>query len=207
MPRLFPIFLKLEDRGVLVVGAGTIAESKIADLLDTGARIKVVAFEANETITMWARAGLIELEQRGFVADDLRDVDLVVVTTPLLALNELVFSEARKQRVFCNVVDVPDHCDFFYPAVVKRGDLQIAISTSGQSPSLAQRLRRQLERQFGLTYAKWVAELGETRREILKSRLTPEQKRELLISLASREAFEAMAARNETVAQAKPEVA
>jgi len=207
MPRLFPIFLKLVGRRVLVVGAGTIAESKIADLLDTGAQIKVIAFEANETITKWARAGLIELEKRGFVAGDLQDVDLVLVATSSPVLNKLVFSEAQKQKVLCNVMDVPEQCDFFYPAIVKRGDLQIAISTSGQSPSLAQRLRRQLERQFGLTYAKWVAELGETRREILKSRLTPEQKHELLQSLASREAFEAMVARNENAQHAKQGVA
>lgn len=211
MPRLFPMFLKLEDRRVLVVGGGiteaTLAEAKIADLLDTGARIKVIAFDASQTITKWVRAGLIELEERGFVADDLQNVDLVIVATPSPVLNRLVFSEARRQRVFCNVVDIPEQCDFFYPAIVKRGDLQIAISTSGQSPSLAQRLRRQLERQFGLTYAKWVAELGETRREILKSRLTPEQKHELLQSLASREAFEAMVARNEIAEHAKQGVA
>jgi siroheme synthase (precorrin-2 oxidase/ferrochelatase) len=75
--------------------------------------------------------------------------------------------------------------------VVQRGDLQIAISTSGQSPSLAQKLRQQLERQFGPGYARWVAELGETRRKVLASNLDPERKRFLLHSLASVEAFEA----------------
>ena len=93
--------------------------------------------------------------------------------------------------MLCNVVDVPEQCDFFYPAVVQRGDLQIAVSTAGQSPSLAQRLRQQLERQFGPGYEEWVARLGETRREVLNSRLSPERKRCLLQALASREAFEA----------------
>jgi siroheme synthase-like protein len=197
MLRLFPIFLKLENRRVLVLGAGAVAEAKIADLLDTGARIKVVARLANEAVATWARIGLIELETRGFVADDLRDADLVVVATSSPDTNALVFSAAERHGVLCNVVDVPEQCDFFYPAVVKRGDLQIAISTSGQSPSLAQRLRQQLERQFGLAYAKWVAELGETRREILRSDLAPERKRDLLKSLASREAFEAMVVRDQ----------
>ena len=96
--------------------------------------------------------------------------------------------------MLCNVVDVPDLCDFFYPAVVQRGDLQIAISTAGQSPSLAQKLRKQLERQFGEGYAEWVAQLGETRRLILASDLEKERKLELLHSLASREAFEAAVA-------------
>ncbi|MFY9951036.1 MAG: hypothetical protein WAK27_20205, partial [Candidatus Sulfotelmatobacter sp.] len=93
--------------------------------------------------------------------------------------------------VLCNVVDVPEYCDFYYPAVVRRGDLQIAVSTSGQSPSLAQKIRHQLERQFGPGYARWVAELGATRRLVLGTDLDPQRKRELLQSLASREALEA----------------
>jgi precorrin-2 dehydrogenase / sirohydrochlorin ferrochelatase len=203
MPRLFPMFLKLEGRRVLVVGGDSVAEAKIADLLDTGARIKVVACETSEIVAKWAGAGLIELEERGFIAGDLEGTDLVIVASSSPILSQIVFSEAQRQHVLCNVVDVPEQCDFFYSAIVKRGDLQIAISTSGQSPSLAQRLRRQLERQFGLTYAKWVAELGETRREILKSNLTPGQKQELLKSLASREAFDAMVAGNQTARGAK----
>jgi precorrin-2 dehydrogenase/sirohydrochlorin ferrochelatase len=106
-------------------------------------------------------------------------------------LNEFVFGEAHARGVLCNVVDVPEQCDFYYPAVVQRGDLQIAISTSGQSPSLAQRIRQQLEQKFGPGYARWVADLGETRRKILASDLDPERKRFLLQSLASVEAFEA----------------
>jgi precorrin-2 dehydrogenase / sirohydrochlorin ferrochelatase len=195
MPRLFPMFMKLEDRRVLVVGAGKVGESKIAGLLDSGALIKVVAKEANDAVVQWARAGLIELEERVFATDDLADVFLAVVATSSPILNEVIFTEAQSRGVLCNVVDVPEQCDFFYPSVVKRGDLQIAVSTSGQSPFLAQRLREQLEEQFGAAYAEWVAELGATRREVLKSNLTPEQKRELLKSLASREAFEVLANR------------
>jgi precorrin-2 dehydrogenase/sirohydrochlorin ferrochelatase len=89
------------------------------------------------------------------------------------------------------VVDVPDLCDFFYPAVMRRGDLQIAVSTAGQSPSLAQKIRQQLEKQYGPGYADWVKELGETRKLILASDLDKERKLDLLHSLASREALEA----------------
>lgn len=191
MNSLFPIFVKLAGRQVLVVGAGKVGESKIAGLLDTGAAVKVVALQATEAVQEWARSGSIQLEERDFAAADLDDVFVAVVATSSPILNELIFAEAERRGVLCNVVDVPDQCDFFYPAVVRRGDLQIAISTSGQSPSLAQRLRQQLEQQFGPTYAEWVAELGSTRREILKSNLAPKQKRELLKDLASREAFQA----------------
>ncbi len=191
MNSLFPMFMKLTGRQCLVVGAGRVGEPKIGGLIDTGAQIRVVAIEATQTVREWARTGKIELELRVFSANDLDGAFLAIVATASRSLNELVDREAQRRGVLCNVVDVPDYCDFFYPAVVRRGDLQIAISTSGQSPSLAQKLRQQLERQFGPGYGTWVAELGETRRLVLASELDRERKQNLLHSLASREAFEA----------------
>jgi len=192
MERLFPIYVKLGGRRVLVVGAGAVAEEKILGLVDTGATIKVVALAASQRVQEWAAAGLVALEERAFEARDLDGVFLAVVATRSEPVGKRVFQDAQARGVLINVVDVPEQCDFFYPAVVRRGDLQIAVSTAGQSPSLAQRLRQQLERQFGEGYAAWVAELGDTRRRVLGSNLPPEQKRFLLHSLASREAFEAM---------------
>jgi precorrin-2 dehydrogenase/sirohydrochlorin ferrochelatase len=185
------MFVKLDGRQVLVVGAGQIGEPKIRGLLSTGAKIRVVAHKASEAVREWARVGQIVLEERNFVLSDLDNAFLVVVATSSRDLNEFVFGEAQSRRILCNVVDVPEQCDFYYSAVVQRGDLQIAISTSGQSPSLAQKIRQQLERQFGPGYAQWVAELGETRRKVLASSLDAERKRDLLQSLASVEAFEA----------------
>jgi len=188
---LFPMFLKLAGRQCLVVGAGKVGEPKVAGLLETGALIRVVALDASPAVRDWAREGKIELELRAFTPDDLDGAFLAVVATNSRSLNERVYHEAQRRRVLCNVVDVPDLCDFFYPSVVRRGDLQIAISTSGQSPSLAQKIRQQLEKQFGPAYAAWVAELGETRKLILASDLDKDRKLDLLHSLASREAFEA----------------
>lgn len=191
MTSLFPMFVKLAGRQCLVVGAGKVGEPKIGGLIDTGARIRVVAIEASPAVREWARDGKVELELRPFSADDLDGVFLTVVATTSSRLNESIYREAQRRGMLCNVVDVPDCCDFFYPAVVRRGDLQIAISTAGQSPSLAQKLRQQLEKQFGDGYAAWVTELGETRKLILASDLDKERKLELLHSLASREAVEA----------------
>lgn len=191
MTNLFPMFLKLTGKQVLVVGAGKVGEPKIGGLLDTGARVRVVALQASPTVREWAREGRIELEVRGFTREDLAGVFLAVVATSSHTLNERVYHEAQQRGVLCNVVDVPDLCDFFYPAVVRRGDLQIAISTAGQSPSLAQKIRQQLEKQFGPGYTTWVADLGETRKLILASDLDKERKLDLLHSLASREAVEA----------------
>lgn len=185
------MFVKLEGKRCLVVGAGKVGEPKIASLLDTGANIHVVALEAAPAVQDWAKAGRITLDLRSFAPKDLDKTFLAVVATASSALNESIYHEAQLRGVLCNVVDVPQYCDFYYPALVRRGDLQIAISTSGQSPSLAQKIRQQLERQFSPAYAEWVAELGTTRKLVLASDLSPERKRELLHSLASREALQA----------------
>jgi precorrin-2 dehydrogenase / sirohydrochlorin ferrochelatase len=191
MNNLFPMFVKLDGRRCLVVGAGKVGEPKIGSLLDTGARVHVIAFEASEVVRAWAEAAKITLELRGFVKEDLDGIFLAIVATASRALNGSIYREAQERGVLCNVVDDPAYCDFYYPAVVRRGDLQIAISTNGRSPSLSQRLRQQLERQFAPGYARWVAELGETRNLVLASGLDPQRKRDLLHSLASREALQA----------------
>jgi precorrin-2 dehydrogenase/sirohydrochlorin ferrochelatase len=189
------MFLKLAGKQCLVVGAGKVGEPKIGGLIDTGASVHVVAIAASGQVREWADAGKIELELRSFSENDLDGKFLAVAATASESLNKLIYREAQRRGVLCNVVDVPEYCDFFYPAVVRRGDLQIAISTAGQSPSLAQKIRKQLERQFGEGYAAWVEQLGETRRLILASDLDQEAKWELLHSLASREAFEAALAK------------
>jgi precorrin-2 dehydrogenase/sirohydrochlorin ferrochelatase len=189
------MFMKLAGKQCLVVGAGKVGEPKIGGLIDTGARIHVVAIAASDQVREWADAEKIDLELRAFSSADLDGKFLAVVATASRSLNELVYREAQRRGVLCNVVDVPEYCDFFYPAVVRRGDLQIAISTAGQSPSLAQKLRQQLERQFGDGYTAWVEQLGATRRLVLASDLDKETKWELLHSLASREAFEAALAK------------
>ncbi len=190
MTDLFPMFMKLAGRPCLVVGAGKVGEPKIGGIIDTGASIHVVAIAASEQVREWERAGKIDLDLRAFSANDLDGKFLAVAATASPSLNQLIYREAQERGVLCNVVDVPELCDFYYPAVVRRGDLQIAVSTAGQSPSLAQKIRQQLERQFGEGYATWVKQLGETRRLILASDLDKETKSELLHSLASREAFE-----------------
>ncbi|HVN21007.1 MAG TPA: bifunctional precorrin-2 dehydrogenase/sirohydrochlorin ferrochelatase [Dongiaceae bacterium] len=202
MTSLFPMFMKLSGRRCLVIGAGKVGEPKIAGLLETGANIHVVSLEATPNVREWARSGKIQLELRPFNTEDLNGAFLAVVATSCRTLRERVYQEAQRRGVLCNVVDVPDLCDFFYPSIVRRGDLQIAVSTAGQSPSLAQKIRQQLEKQFGPGYAAWVAQLGETRKVILASDLDKEKKLELLHALASREAVEAaIAAHSELAAE------
>src|SRR5262245_17803224 len=145
---LFPIFVKLEGRPVLLVGAGPVGESKIAALLSAGAVVTVVAPEATSAIQRLAADNKVRWHRRDFVPDDLNRMVLAVAAVPK-DIAQAIYREARTRGVLVNSVDDPDNCDFYYPAVVNRGDLQIAISTAGHSPSLAQRIRIQLEEQFG----------------------------------------------------------
>jgi precorrin-2 dehydrogenase len=186
---LFPMFLKLRGRQCLVVGAGRVGEPKIAGLISAAAKVRVVAPKATEAVAGWARAGKIAWQARHFSFADLDETFLVVAATNSAKLNHRIFREAQRRNTLCNVVDDPDHCDFYYPAVVRRGALQIAISTSGQSPALAQRLRKQLEQQFGPQYQSWVKELGRARRRLLASAMAPARRTRLLHQLASEVPF------------------
>jgi len=186
---LFPLFLKLEGRKCLVVGAGNIAQSKIRGLLDSGANVRVIAPQANAAVEKWASAGEIVWEARSFEAVDLDGTVLVIAATSCSAVNGTIFREAQQRNILCNAVDDPEHCNFYYGAVVRRGQLQVAISTEGQSPALAQRIRRELEAQFGPEYAEWVEELGQIREKLFASGIDAESRRQLLHELASCDAF------------------
>jgi precorrin-2 dehydrogenase/sirohydrochlorin ferrochelatase len=186
---LFPMFMKLEGRSCLVVGAGTVGEPKISSLIEAGATVRVVARHATASVAEWARTGAITWEARAFNHTDLDHTFLVIAATNSRDLNAAIFDEARQRNILCNVVDDPEYCDFYYPAVVRRGDLQIAISTNGRSPALAQRIRRELEIQFGPEYGEWLEELGRARQQMFASKIDLEERRRLLHELASREAF------------------
>jgi precorrin-2 dehydrogenase/sirohydrochlorin ferrochelatase len=184
------MFMKLEGRPCLVVGAGTIGEPKISSLIAAGASTRVIALNATAAVAEWARAGSITWERRAFEFADLDVVFMVIAATNSRELNAAIFNAARQRNILCNVVDDPEYCDFYYPAVVRRGDLQLAISTNGQSPALAQRIRRELEIQFGPEYGEWLEQLGKIRQQLFGSKMNPEERRQLLHELASSAAFE-----------------
>jgi uroporphyrin-III C-methyltransferase/precorrin-2 dehydrogenase/sirohydrochlorin ferrochelatase len=186
---LFPLFMKMAGRACLVVGAGRVAEGKIESLVRCGASVRVVAPAASEAIRQAAQAGEILWEQRSFLPSDLAGVFLVIAATPSRELHEQIFRQAQRDGILCNAVDEPERCDFYYPAMVRRGPLQIAISTGGRSPLLAQRLRQELEQQFAPEYGTWTEEIGRVRTELMAQDIDPEERRERLRELSSDEAF------------------
>jgi precorrin-2 dehydrogenase / sirohydrochlorin ferrochelatase len=187
---LFPILLKLKAKKCVVVGAGKIAAGKAAGLLTSGARVVVIGPRAAEWIRSQARAGKVIWHRRRFTVADVEHAFLVIAATNSNATNEAVFRACAERGVLCNVVDVPERCDFFYPAVVRRGPLQIAISTDGRSPALARRLRIELERQFGAEYGAWVEQVGKMRQKLRRRNLPAAERRKLLDQIASRDSFE-----------------
>lgn len=184
---LFPIFLKLTGRPCIVVGAGNLAESKIESLQMANARVTVIAPAASERIVAMAESGEVVWHQREYAAGDLAGQFLVVAATDNPAVNRAVFAEAEAAGILINAVDDPPFCDFYFPSVVRRGDLQIAISTSGESPALAQRLRKEINALLPLDTGDWLAEVGNLRREVLQMEPLNEARKELLHQLASRE--------------------
>jgi siroheme synthase-like protein len=187
---LFPAFLKLTNRRVLVVGGGSIAAQKIPGLLEAGASIHVISPKLSPQLAEWVRNRQIDWSPKPFEPSDLDGAFLVIAATSLRDLNAQVYREADRRNILCNAVDDIDHCHFYYGSIVQRGDLQIAISTNGKSPALAQRLRKELEEQFGPEYECWLDWLGAAREALRAQSNDPETTKHWLHALASKPMFE-----------------
>jgi len=187
---LFPAFLKLTSRRVLVVGGGAIAAQKIPGLLEAGARVHVVSPKLSPVLAEYVRNRQIDWSPKPFEPSDLEGAFLVIAATSIRELNASVFAEADRRNILCNAVDDIDHCHFYYGSIVQRSDLQIAISTNGKSPALAQRLRKELEEQFGPEYGSWLEWLGAARETLRAQSNDPEATKHQLHALASRPMFE-----------------
>jgi siroheme synthase-like protein len=184
---LLPIFVKLAGRSCLLVGAGEIALQKIAPLLAAEARLRVIAPRVRPEIAALAGEGRLEFIQREFADSDLDGIFMVIAATDDPAVNAAVYRGAVERNLLCNSVDDPPHCDFYFGSIVTRGDLQIAISTAGESPALAQRLRREIDAQLADDLGPWLHDLGELRREVLNTYPAGDERKMLLHTLAERE--------------------
>jgi uroporphyrin-III C-methyltransferase / precorrin-2 dehydrogenase / sirohydrochlorin ferrochelatase len=184
---LLPIFLKLDGRPGLLVGAGTVALDKIGSLLKTGIRLRVVAPEARLEIRELAAEGKLEWVQRQFNASDLDGQFIVIAATDKPEVNSAVYREAVERGIPCNSVDDIPNCDFFFGSIVSRGELQIAISTAGESPAFAQHLRREIDEQLPQDLGPWLENLGQLRRDVLATHPRGGARKLLLHQLAQRQ--------------------
>ena len=162
----FPIVLEMTGRRCLVIGGGVVAERKIAGLIEVGAEVTVISPKVTEAISHWSKNSSIQLEGRCYRIGDLAGYQLVFVATDDADVNDRVYQEGKSCGVWVNAADDPDHCDFILPAVIRRGELMVAISTGGASPAATRAIREELDDYFTAEYAQLVQVAGEVRIEL-----------------------------------------
>lgn len=192
--RYYPIYLDLKDRAVLVVGGGAIAEGKALQLVEAGARVRLVSPDLTPRLTELANSRVIEYHPHRFRIEDLHGVFLVVSATDDQAVNEDVARLAAEWGLLCNVVDQPALCNFITPALVTRGNLQISVSSGGGSPSVAQRVKREIGELIGDEYGELLEVAAEMRAEAKRLLPTYEARRKVLQAFAESDAIDLLRA-------------
>ena len=187
----YPIFLELEGRRVVLIGGGLVALRKAQALIDAKARLVIVTKQVcGELERLCAENPAVELVRAKYSRDYLGRATLVIAATNDSSLNSQIYENCQQLGIFCNVVDQPDLCDFFVPAVVRRGDLQLAISTEGFCPAYASHLRKKLERIITAENGQFLAALEAIRKRLVK--VVPDQavRKSLMGLLVSDSSFE-----------------
>lgn len=165
-PSYYPLYLNIADRKCIVVGGGQVALRKVKTLLEYSARVEVISPDLCASLTKLAEAGEINTVNREYQYGDLKDSRIVIAATDDSDVNLKVVKEARDRGIFINVVDCAEQSDFILPSYLRRGDITIAVSTSGRSPALARKIRTRLERDFGNEYESLAVLINEVRMEI-----------------------------------------
>jgi siroheme synthase-like protein len=169
----YPIFLEMKDRRCVVIGGGAVAERRVEGLVAVGANVTVISPAITEGLRDLLTQGAIRHVAREYRAGDRAGYDLVFVATDNSEINAAVSSEARSLRIWVNSADDPDHCDFILPAVIRRGDLAVAVSTGGVSPAVTRAIREELDEYFQADYARFVQIAGEVRKELREKSVSP----------------------------------
>ncbi len=164
----YPIFLNLNGRKTVVIGAGSVGARKAQVLTETGARVVVVAPHFDPSFSVISNHPNVEVIQSRYSREYLAGAVLVIAATNDSELNRQIYADCQQLEVLCNVVDVPELCDFFVPAVVQRGPLQIAVSTDGNCPAYAGHVRRKLEELFTEAHGRFVEDLEILRRQLIE---------------------------------------
>jgi len=185
--RYYPVNLDIKDRKCLVVGGGDVGTRKVITLLECGAFVTVVSIDASEKLLKLAESGIIELKRRPYTGADLGGMFLVICATDNEPLNLQVGRDAEKMNMLCNIADRPEACNFILPALVKRGDLVIAVSTSGKSPAFAKKIRKDLEKQYGVEYADFLKLMGAIRKKLLSKSHEPEAHKPIFEKLINKD--------------------
>jgi precorrin-2 dehydrogenase / sirohydrochlorin ferrochelatase len=186
----YPIFLNLAGRKTVVIGAGSVGSRKAQALAETGARVVVVALHFDPAFSVIATRPNVEVIQSRYSKEYLAGAVLAIAATNDSELNRQIYADCQQLEALCNVVDVPELCDFFVPAVVQRGPLQIAISTDGNCPAYAGHVRRKLEELFTEAHGRFVEDLEVLRRRLIQAVPDTHRRKALLGRLVGDESLE-----------------
>jgi precorrin-2 dehydrogenase / sirohydrochlorin ferrochelatase len=181
----YPLFLDLHGRRVLVVGGGVVAERKVESLMASGAEVTLVAPEVTPLLSELVKSGTIQLRARKFIESDVDGFILAISATGNAAAQEQIATAARLRNILVNTVDQPKLCDFIVPAVVRKGDVVVAISTSGKSPALAAALRAKLDTVITNDTARAARLLGEVRSEVHSRFADPDRRKQAFESIVA----------------------
>jgi precorrin-2 dehydrogenase / sirohydrochlorin ferrochelatase len=181
--RYYPIFLDLRAQRCLVIGGGEVAERKVATLLQADGQVTVISPTLTLQLQSWVEERQITAHLRTYQKGDMHGFSLVFAATDDEELHRQTAAEAQEAGIFLNVVDRPALCSFIVPALVSRGDLTLAISTSGASPAMAKKIRQELTQQFGPEYAQALSLLTRVRELIANARLTLDERQQIFTAL------------------------
>ncbi len=181
--KYYPVNLDVRNRRCLIVGGGGVGTRKVKGLLKCGAIVHVVSPAITPDIEKLVETGKVTVATRNYRSSDLDGMFLVIGATSDPALNRMISADAARENMLCNIADVPDACNFILPSIVERGDLIIAVSTSGKSPAFAKSLRKSLEKQFGEEYAEFLRLMGAIRTKLLQEEHAPEAHKHLFEAL------------------------
>jgi precorrin-2 dehydrogenase/sirohydrochlorin ferrochelatase len=188
----YPIFLNLKGKRTVVVGGGMVAQRKIETLLEHGADVHVISRALTPELDREVKGGRVKHVGEEFSETHLDGAFMVIAATDDADLNRRVSRAAQKRGLLINAVDQPDDCNFIVPSSLTRGDLRIAISTSGKSPAMARKVREDLERQFGNEYESFLNLMGRMRREIIARRLSQKENSRIFRELIDSSILEAI---------------
>lgn len=189
----YPVFLDLNQKRALVVGGGAVAQRKVETLLEHDASVSLVSRELTTRLKELAKKGKIRHLGSEFSEDHLEGMFLVIAATNDQMLNRRVSRCAQERGLLVNAVDQPQDCNFIVPSIMRRGDLQVAISTSGKSPALARKLRQEMELQFGEEYEKLLSLMGCIREVVLSRGMPQEKNKEIFKSIVESDMLDAIA--------------
>jgi precorrin-2 dehydrogenase/sirohydrochlorin ferrochelatase len=180
----YPVLLDLTGKRVLVVGGGQVAQRKVETLLGYEAEILIIAKVLTDKLNEMVECGRVVFLGKEFLPHHLDGAFLVIAATNDKGLNHRVSEEANRRGMLVNVVDQPADCNFIVPSIIRRGDLLVAISTSGKSPAMAKRIREQLEWQFGPEYETTLKLMGRVREAVLASGLPQSENSRIFHAIA-----------------------